>query len=137
MEQIATITRVLEGGRAEVEVRRQSSCGHDCTGCHGCGAPDEHIRVTAINEANAVEGDTVLVTSDSKKILGLAVLLYLVPLVLFFICYLYLGAITGLSGGPNGAIGFLIGITFVYIANHKMMKSSEVVFTVTSVCSNE
>ncbi len=135
MEQIAKVTKTYENGFAEIEVRRQSACGHDCASCHGCGAPDEHIRVRAVNEAKAKEGQTVLVTSDTKRILGLAVLLYLTPLFLFFISYLFLGALTGLSGGVNGAIGFLAGVAAAYLVNRRMQKTNEVVFTVTSVFS--
>jgi len=133
MEQIAKIIKVNHDGTAEIEVRRQSACGHDCGSCHGCGAPDEHIQVTAINEAKAAEGDYVRISSDTKRILGLVFLLYLLPLLLFFIGYLFFGTFTGLSNGLNGAIGFFIGIALVYLENHRMKKSKEVAFTVTSV----
>ena len=35
MVQTAKVTRVLADGRAEVAVKRQSACGHDCSKCGG------------------------------------------------------------------------------------------------------
>lgn len=35
MVQTAKVTRILPGGRAEVSVKRQSACGHDCSKCGG------------------------------------------------------------------------------------------------------
>lgn len=37
MTQTAIVTAVSGDGRARVEVRRQSACGHDCERCAGCG----------------------------------------------------------------------------------------------------
>ncbi|MCX7615088.1 MAG: SoxR reducing system RseC family protein [Clostridiales bacterium] len=137
MEQIAKITKVLENGLAEVEVRRQTSCGHDCDSCHGCGAPKELIRVTAVNTAKAKAGDSVLVSSDSGKILGLAVLFYLVPILLFFVFYQFQIPFRAFTGGINGAIGFFAGIAVLYFVNHRLLKSNKVVFTITSVLNEK
>ena len=37
MTQIATVEKILRGGRAEISVPRKSACGHDCEECAGCG----------------------------------------------------------------------------------------------------
>ena len=37
MTQIATVEKILRGGRAEISVPRKSACGHDCESCSGCG----------------------------------------------------------------------------------------------------
>ncbi|MDP4109576.1 MAG: SoxR reducing system RseC family protein [Bacillota bacterium] len=129
MEQIAKITAIYDNKTAEIEVRRQSSCGHDCGSCHGCGTP-EIIHVRAINTVNASKGDTVMVSSDTGKILKLAAVSYLSPLLLFFLSYIFLGKLTGLPGGLNGAIGFFAGIAVVYFLNRRLQKSKDVVFKI-------
>ena len=37
MRQEVTVSRVLEGGMAEVTLRRRSACAGDCGRCGGCG----------------------------------------------------------------------------------------------------
>lgn len=88
MTQIATVKRLLGSDKAEVQVRRSSACGHDCKSCGGCG-PDTMTQVTAVadNEPGARPGDTVRVESESRRVLGLAAALYLMPIVLLFVGY--------------------------------------------------
>ena len=105
MTQQGTIKKLLPGGRAEVEVTRRSACGHDCAKCGGCGGLEtQTLYVTARNHAHASVGDRVLLEGETRQVLGFAVLVYLLPLVLFFVGY-GVGAGMKLGGGLSALIG--------------------------------
>ena len=90
MIQTAKVIRILEDGRAEVSVQRQSACGHDCSKCGGgCAelAVLPTVVVKAENPVRAMAGDTVTVESSSHQVLKAAAFVYLVPFLLFFIGY--------------------------------------------------
>lgn len=110
MTQIATVNRLFGADKAEVQVRRPSACGHDCKSCGGCG-PDTMTQVTAVaeNEVGARPGDTVRVESESRTVLGLAAVLYLMPIVLLFVGYFIASGLLEFSEGGS----LLIGLGFM------------------------
>ena len=112
MTQQGTIKKLLPGGRAEVEVTRRSACGHDCAKCGGCGGLEtQTLYVTARTQTDAGIGDRVLIEGETGRVLGLGALVYMLPLVLFFIGY----AIGNAAGG--GAAGALAGgVLFALLA---------------------
>ncbi len=119
---------------AEIEVRRSSACGHDCEKCGGCGGLETQVLyVTARNRANASVGDRVLIEGETKRLLSMAVLMYLMPLALFFIgCVL--GALTGFGEGASsvsGVSGFFLGIFFLFLYSRNMKKNSDAPYEVT------
>jgi len=87
MTQIATVTRILGGSRVEIAVKRQSACAHDCEHCAGCGADGGIVRAVAYDAVGVSEGDKVLVFSESRGVLGAAAVVYLLPIVFFFLGY--------------------------------------------------
>ena len=87
MQQTATVTKLLSGNQAELTVHRQTACGHDCSKCGGCGEMvTKPITVIADNTIGADIGDTVVITGSSKQVLGLAAIVYVIPVVLFLHC---------------------------------------------------
>lgn len=109
MTQQGIIKKLLPGGRAEVEVTRRSACGHDCAKCGGCGGLEtQTLYVTARNHTDAGIGDRVLLEGESGHLLGLAALVYMLPLVLF-----------------------VIGIIGAILYSRKMKKNGEVPFEIT------
>ena len=66
MKQIATVTRMIGSGIAEVTVARESACGHDCENCGGCGTMGGSISVRARTEISLVPGDKVEIYSDNR-----------------------------------------------------------------------
>lgn len=134
MTQQGTIKKLLPGGLAEVEVTRRSACGHDCAKCGGCGGLEtQTLYVTARNHAHAAIGDRVLLEGETKQVLGFAVLVYLLPLVLFFIGYgaaaaLKLGG--GLSALAGGAL-FVIGILAAMWYSRVLKMRNEAPFAIT------
>lgn len=134
MTQQGTIKKILPGGMAEIEVTRRSACGHDCAKCGGCGGLEtQTLYVTARNKAAAQVGDRVLIEGETGQVLGYAVLVYLLPVALFFIGYaaaslLHAGAgMSALSGGVLFAAGILGAIWY----SHQMKKRNEIPFEIT------
>lgn len=87
MTQIATVERLLNNGLAEISVPRKSACGHDCEECAGCGMTGAAIKAEARNDADARPGDKVVVESSTKKLLGVVVLVYMLPVFGFLLGY--------------------------------------------------
>lgn len=83
MTQIATVEKILPGGKAEISVPRKSACGHDCEECAGCGVSGASVRAVARNDIGAAVGQKVVVESSTKHLLGVMSLVYLLPIVLF------------------------------------------------------
>lgn len=116
MKQTATVIRITPKGCAQVRVRRASACAgaHNCGSCDHCSMMENapEIVVEAENSCGAQVGDTVVVESSTRKVLGAAALLYLLPVLLFFLGYA-LG--NGLNWPESGAIalgggGFALGL---------------------------
>lgn len=137
MTQIATVKRLLEDDRAEILVCRRSACGHDCASCGGCGL-ENTVRVTAPAEnlLGAQPGDTVRVESESGRVLGMAFVLYLVPLVLLFFGYFVGVSLLYLSEGASlvlGIVGLAVGVAINLLVDHRLRKAHAVQFRITEV----
>ena len=65
---------------------RGTACGDDCGSCEVCHYASK-IRVEAKNAIGASVGDRVEIETATSRVLGAAVLVYVVPFVLFFIGY--------------------------------------------------
>ncbi len=134
MTQTATVRRLVQKGRAELCISRQTMCGHDCASCGGCAAGEAREMLVVANDPVGVRpGDTVVVESSSKTLLGIAAVVYLVPFVLFFLCY-FLAA--GLGEGiavVAGLAGFAAGVLVAMAVNRREKRRGDVVFTITSV----
>ena len=125
MEQKVKIRKVYPDGTAQVVHIRESACSGDCHKCSGCGAAKETITLTAQNPIGARAGDVVIVRSDSAPVLRGAVVLYVLPLVLFVLGYILAGS------GWGGCLGFLLGIAAVIVYDRKVAKKEETVYTIT------
>lgn len=138
MEQTARVRRLLPGNRAEIAVKRQSACGHDCSQCGGgCSEMLVQSEVTAVadNPLGARPGDTVRVESRSGQVLWIAAVVYLLPLLLFFVFCFAGAALTQResTGLALGGMGFLIGITAAVWANRVVKKRNMTAFSITAV----
>ena len=110
MTQSGVVTKLLGDGRAEVSVERGTACGGHCEGCETC-IYDTTLRISAVNDVHACPGDRVILESGTGSVMGAAMLVYLVPVLLFFAGYA-VGAAAGLSQGPcilTSLAGLLIG----------------------------
>lgn len=129
MEQKARVQAVREDGTAQVLVIRESACSGDCHKCSGCGAAKESILFDAVNAIGAQPGQMVTVRSESGPVLAGAAVLYMVPLLLFFLGY-FLGDQIGM-GGWFGCLGLVLGFLLAGIYDRKVTAKKNTVYTIT------
>lgn len=130
MEQIVRVREVRPDGMATVIHFRQSACSGDCHRCSGCGAAQEAIELSAKNLIGAAPGDLVTVTSETGPVLKAAMVLYLAPLLLFFLGYL-LGAALWVRGALTGCAGFALGIGLAVVYDRKIVKKQKNEYIIT------
>lgn len=126
MTQIATVKRKLEPGFVEISVPRKSACGHDCEECAGCGMTGAAIQARASDPIGVETGDKVVVQSETKKLLGVAALVYLLPVIGFLLGY-FLSA--GLAEGTRyiiaiaaAAVSFMPSVLYDrYAKRHEVL----------------
>ena len=120
MEQLVRVKEVYDDGTALVFRIRESACSGDCHKCSGCGAAKETVTFTAKNPIGARRG-----------VLKAAVVLYVAPLVLFFLGY-YIGFRLGGFGAPVGGLGFALGILLVLVYDRKVARKANIDYTITA-----
>ena len=133
MEQQAKVIRIVTDTVAKVAVKRKSACSGDCHTCHGCPHPDEIVMVNADNFVGAQAGDDVIIRSDTGRVLKLAAMLYLMPMVLFFLGYFLKPGGEGtrlLVGGAAFVVGILI---CVYVSRGMKKNNKEMHFAIVEV----
>ena len=129
MEQTVLVKRVLEDGSAEVLRVRESACSGDCHKCSGCGSSQQTMVICAENPIGAKVGDWVVIEAKSGAVLKAAVMLYIMPLVLFIAGYL-LGEHLWQSGILFALAGLLIGLVLVKLLDRHMTKKGSA-YTIT------
>ena len=139
MKQTAQVIRLVRPGCVQVKVRRTSACAsaHNCGSCDHCSLMENapEIVVEAVDSHGAQAGDTVVVESATASVLGAAMLLYIVPFVLFFLGYL-LGGAMGWSEGTAIALGgggFAVGLLGAMGLDRYRRKHKPVTFRVVSI----
>ena len=138
MIQTAKVTRLLNNGTAEVAVKRQSACGHDCSKCGGgCSElmVSSTVSVVAANPVRAMPGDMVRVESSTGGILKAAVVVYLVPFLLFFLGY-FICAAAQLGSGVSaavGGIGFAAGVMLAVLLDRQVCRNRSITFCITAI----
>ena len=130
MEQLVRVKETYDNGTALVLLVRESACSGDCHKCSGCGAAKETLLVTAQNPIRAAKGDLVSIRSESGPVLKAAAVLYMMPLVLFFLGYA-LGEALAISGALMGTVGFALGIGLVVAYDRWFAKKVDTVYTIT------
>ena len=130
MEQLVRVRNVFPDGTAEVLLVRESACSGDCHKCSGCGAAKETMIFTAKNAIHASPGDIVKVESATGPVMKAAIVLYVLPLVLFFLGYL-IGALLWERGILLGGLCFGIGICFAVGYDRKVVSRKKAGYTIT------
>ena len=129
MEQQAQVIRELNESTVLVAVKRKSACSGDCHKCAGCGAAKETVEITARNPIGASPGDLVVIRSASGPVLAAAAVLYLLPLVLFFLGYGLMAA-GNFSGPLGGLLGAALGIGIAFGYDRLVLKKKKTVYTI-------
>ena len=130
MEQSVRIKETFADGTALVVHTRLSACSGDCHKCSGCGAAKETLLLRADNPIGAQQGDLVNIHSDSGPVLKAAAVLYVLPLVLFFLGYA-LGGVQWDHGGLAGSLAFCLGIALVVLYDRRVVKKHKTGYTIT------
>lgn len=136
MTQEALVTQILDNGYAVVSVKRGTACGGNCESCGGTCSFRSVLSVTAKNTACACVGDNVLIESSTKKILGAAALVYLLPLAAFFIGYFGAHA-ARLSEAYEILISLaalIFGAAAVVFINRKLRGDKALNFEIIGIC---
>ena len=131
MEQLVRVRQTHDDGTAAVIHIRESACSGDCHKCSGCGAAKETVIFTADNPIGAAPGDLVRVESSTAPVLKAAVVLYVLPLILFFLGY-WLGTLPGRFGPLGGGLGFVLGVIIVIAYDRLVLKKAELRYTITA-----
>ena len=119
MTQIATVTNLGADGLVEVTVARQTACGHDCENCAGCGAQAGAVAVE--------EGDRVEIYS-SRKVLAVAALVYLVPVILFLAGYALTPGFSEVLRYICGGVGFTLGLVMAVAYDRAMRREKTITY---------
>lgn len=131
MEQLVRVRQTHSDGTATVIHVRESACSGDCHKCSGCGAAKESIILKANNPIGAKVGDRVTIESATAPVLKAAAVLYVLPLLLFFLGY-PLGAVICGQGTLFGCLGFILGIVAVVFYDRKISKEKPA-YTITGI----
>ena len=135
MEQVVKVIKTLPDGTARVLRIRESACSGDCHKCSGCGAQQESLLFEAANSIGAREGQMVVVSARTGPVLAAAAVLYVLPLVMFFLGYA-LGNIWH-RGALVGCAAFLIGIAVAAVYDRKVAGKKKTVYTITGYAHTE
>ena len=129
MEQRVLVRETFEDGTALVMHVRESACSGDCHKCAGCGAAQQIVVFEAVNAIGAIPGQTVTVKSSSGPVLAAAAVLYLMPVMLFFLGYL-LGTMLWQWGVLVGGIAFAFGIALAAVYDRKVVRKQKIEYTI-------
>ena len=130
MQQLVRVRQVHDDGTATVIHIRESACSGDCHKCSGCGAAKEAILLEARNPIGAKPGDLVRVESATGPVLKAALVMYMLPMVLFFAGYAVGAAAFG-RGAPVGCLAFVASIGLAVIYDRKVLKKQNTEYTIT------
>lgn len=130
MKQLVRVRKVHEDGTATVIHVRESACSGDCHKCSGCGAAKEAILLDAKNPIGAKPGDLVTVEAETGPVLKAAVVMYMVPMVLFFVGYA-IGAALWQQGALVGCLFFAASIGLAVVYDRKVVKKQNNGYTIT------
>ena len=131
MEQLVRVRETHGDGTAAVIHVRESACSGDCHKCSGCGAARETVIFTAGNPIGARPGDLVRVESSTAPVLKAAMVLYVLPLILFFLGY-WLGTLPGNFGAFGGGLGFVLGVAIVIAYDRLVVNKADLRYTITA-----
>lgn len=121
MSEIAVVKEAY-GGLAEVEINRSSACER-CGVCYGVGK--SKMVGKAKNEVGAAAGDYVKLEIVQGSPLKAAAVLYLLPLLMFFIGYIVFANIMGFMN--RDIIGMIGGIVFLVFSYYIISKYEGIV----------
>ena len=73
----------ITGSKAKVRIEKKSACSGECSSCGLCNNPVYDVE--AINKTDAKVGDRVKLFMPTKKVVGVAFLIYMAPILAVFL----------------------------------------------------
>lgn len=130
MEQLVRVKETFDDGTAMVIHVRESACSGDCHKCSGCGAAKETMLLKAANPIGAARGDLVKLESATGPVLKAAAVIYLLPMMLFFVGY-FVGDAVFRRGALVGCVAFVAAIALAVLYDRKIGKADKTGYTIT------
>ena len=129
MTQTATVTALpaSAGGMVELTITRQTACGHSCDGCGRCAGKTPDMVIRASSDVPVELGDRVEVYSDNR-VLGLAAVVYGLPVVLFLLGYLLPASLPEPWRYACGGMGFALGLLAAVVCDRLVKKRASVTY---------
>lgn len=129
MEQLVRVRETYDDGTAQVIHVRESACSGDCHKCSGCGAAKETMLLLAHNPIGARAGELVKLRSETAPVMKAAMVLYILPLVLFFAGY-FAGDTLWKMGALTGCLAFVVGIAVAVAYDRLVAAKAKPVYTI-------
>ena len=133
MTQDAIVYKCLNDQLAEVVVTRATACGSNCASCEACVFQNE-LKTVARNLIGAKPGQKVQIESQSSKVYGVILLVYIVPVILAV-----LGCFAAYAAGAGEGIvilctflGFLLGAVILVMSQRLKKNKNEISFDIIS-----
>ena len=134
MSQNALVKRIVSDGVAEVSLMRQMNC-KNCDNCGVCSQkPTTEMLAMASHSVGAKVGDMVEVESIAGSSIGIAILVYVFPIVFLILGY-FLGQAMGLSEVGSvamGGLGIPVGFIPAFVLNRIITKNPKPEFVILS-----
>ena len=119
----------VNGEDAVVRIFKSSACSHNCADCGACQNPSFDTVVN--NPIGAKEGDKVLISSDSGKILLISLLVYILPVFLMIMAAVFCDI---LNAGAFGTLtAFIILVSLWIMLIRKVNKNSHTQHTIIQI----
>ena len=133
MTRTGVIREVSADGFAHVRITQRTACGHSCEDCGGCAVGSRELVIRARNPLRAERGERVTVAAGTRRVLGAAALVYVLPLALMLASAL-LSA--GLGGSQTVCAlcalgGLCLGAGGVVLLGRLRQKRSPVEYVIT------
>jgi len=128
MRETGTVQSV-SGNFCNVVVTRKSACGDNCANCKGGCSLKNQICI-AKNDIGAAPGDKVVIEISTEKVLKSAFMVYILPIIVFFIVYFAVSNFSPLA--PFIAV-CAMACVFVLLFFHDKRSKSEFISTVCEI----
>ena len=93
------------------------------------------MLISAANPIGAAVGDMVTISASSKSVLLSAAVLYVIPVILFFVGY-FLGMRFSLAKELLGCGAFALGIVFAIAYDRLILSKKKASYTITGFAQN-
>lgn len=134
MEQIGVVNKTYDN-MATVQIKRATACGGKCGECGGCEITSH--KVDALNTVGAKAGEIVKMEMKDTQILFAAFIVYIIPLIAFFIGYSvgYSIFASELTAGIAGGVLLVLTFTILRFMDKRIRRSNKYQSVITRIIS--